>query len=171
MGFPAESMRSKAQIIFNLLILLFFVVFLWMARGWPLQARLFPFAIGIPMLLIAAVRLVLDLKGTTAKTSAPESRVDFQFTQGMDSALVRRRTITMFLWIWGGLLSIWLFGFALTIPLLVFLYLKVHSSESWFLSVSLTASAWLILWGLFDELLHLPFPRGLLFEWLARLGS
>lgn len=164
-------MRSKAQIIFSALILLFFLVFLWMARGWPLQARLFPYAIGIPMLLIAVVRLALDLKGTTAKTSAPESRLDFQFTQGMDAALVTRRTITMFLWIWGGLLSVWLFGFAFTIPLLVFFYLKVQSRERWLLSMGLTAAAWLVLWGLFDEVLHLPFHRGVLYEWLGRIVS
>jgi len=164
-------MRSKAQITFSLFILFFFVLFLWMARDWPLQARLFPLAIGIPMLVIAAVRLGLDLKGTAAKTSPPESRVDFQFTQGMDIAQVTRRTITMFLWIWGGLLSVWLFGFAFTIPLLVFLYLKVQSGESWLLSMGLAVSAWLILWGLFDKLLHLPFPRGLFFEWFIRVVS
>ncbi len=164
-------MRSKAQIAFSLLVFLFFVLFLWMARGWPLQARLFPWTIGFTMLFIAAIRLGLDLLGTSSKTSRPEARVDFQFTAGIEVGLATRRTVSILLWIWGGLLSVWLFGFAVTIPLLVFLYLKVQSGESWLLSMLLTAAAWLMLWGLFDKLLHIPFHRGVFYEWLGRIVS
>jgi hypothetical protein len=52
------------------------------------------------------------------------------------------------------------------VPLVVFLYLKVQSKERWPLSIALSAGAWLFFYGLFDRLLHLPFPDGVLIAWL-----
>jgi hypothetical protein len=45
----------------------------------------------------------------------------------------------------------------------VFLYLKLAGNEGWTLTILLTALSWLFMEGLFDRLLHLPFPRGWLF--------
>jgi hypothetical protein len=53
------------------------------------------------------------------------------------------------------------------VPLIVFLYLKVQSRESWLLSVTLAVFAWLFFYGLFDRLLHIPFPDGEIFNWLG----
>ena len=160
-------MKIRPQIIFSLLLVFFFALFVYEARGWRLQARLYPWAIGIPMLFLALAQLVLDLKGIGPKKTQDAAPVDFQFTQGIDPTLARRRTINIFSWIFGFLAGIWLLGYSLTVPLLVFLYLKVQSREGWVLSVVLTASAWLFFWGLFDRLLHLPFPEGQLLTWLG----
>ena len=160
-------MKIRTQVIFVLLLTLFFALFVYQARDWRLQARLYPWAIGIPMLVLALVQLVLDLKGITPKKSQGDTPVDFQFTQNIDPTLARRRTINIFSWIFGFLAGIWLLGYSLTVPLLVFLYLKVQYREGWALSIVLTAAAWLFYWGLFDRLLHLPFPEGQLLTWLG----
>ena len=49
-------------------------------------------------------------------------------------------------------------------PLFVFLYLKLAGKEGWVLSLSMTALSWLTMEGLFNRLLHLPFPEGWLFS-------
>jgi hypothetical protein len=49
----------------------------------------------------------------------------------------------------------------------VFLYLKFQSRESWPLTIALTMVAWIFFYGLFDRLLHLPFPDGEIFVWLG----
>lgn len=160
-------MKPRPQFYLTLGITIFLAYFIWEAREWRLQARLYPWAIGIPALILALVQLVLDLKGIEGKKSSDEAPVDFQFSQTTDSAVARQRTLNILSWILGFLLGIWLLGFALAIPLMVFLYLKVQSREGWGLSLTLTAASWLLFWGLFDRLLRLPFPEAQLFVWLG----
>jgi len=73
----------------------------------------------------------------------------------------------MFSWFLGFFLAIWLFGFSITIPLMVFTYLKIQSNEGWIISIVLTVAAWLVFYLLFVRLLTLPFPDGLIFTWLG----
>jgi hypothetical protein len=153
-------MKIKPRSLFSIAVVVFFAYFVYEAREWRLQARLYPWVIGIPMLLLALVHLVLESKVAGLKESSDGPPVDFQFTQTADPDLTRRRTINIFSWIAGFFLSIWLLGFSLSVPLLVFLYLKIQSRESWILSLVLAGTAWLLFWSLFIRLLHLPFPDG-----------
>ena len=159
-------MKLKPHIFFDLAVLLFFAFLVWEAKDWRLQARLFPWAIGIPMLLLAMLQLGTSLKHGEERTLL-ERPADFQFSRGIDPALARWRTINIFCWILGFVLGIWLVGFSIGIPLLVFLYLKVQTGEGWILSLSLTAGAWVLYRGLFEEILRLPLPEGQLFLWMG----
>ena len=132
-----------------------------------MQARLYPWAIGIPMVILALVQVILDLRGYKAKETSDGAPVDFQFTQTIEPALARKRAITMFSWLLGFFLLVWLLGFEYGIPLMVFGYLKFQSNESWVLSIILTVLAFVFFWLLFVKLLTLPFPQGLIFTWLG----
>jgi putative tricarboxylic transport membrane protein len=147
--------------------LIFFIVFVYQAQEWRMQARLYPWAIGIPMLILALVQVVLDLKGYKPKETADGTPLDFQFTQAIEPEVARKRAITMFAWLLGFFLLVWLLGFEYGIPLMVFGYLKIQSNESWKLSIILTILAFAFFWVLFVKLLTLPFPEGLLFSWLG----
>ena len=160
-------MKPKPQIIFNFLVVLFFALLVWEAREWKIQARLYPWVIGIPMLFLAVVHFVMDMKGETRKKPVGQTPVDFQFTKGIDPVLAKWRTANIFSWIIGFLICVWLVGFSISILVGVFLYLKVQSRESWNLSLLLTAGAWLIYWGLFERLLRLPMPDGKIFLWMG----
>ncbi|HXG52912.1 MAG TPA: tripartite tricarboxylate transporter TctB family protein [candidate division Zixibacteria bacterium] len=160
-------MKIRPAAVFSLCALVFFGVFVYQAQEWRLQARLYPYAIGFPMLALAIAQVILDLRGYTAKQRADATPMDRQFAQGVDAGVARHRTWNIFAWIFGFFLSIWLLGFSLSVPLLVFTYLKIQSREPWPLSVILTASSWLIFYGLFIRLLNLPFPEGLVFSWLG----
>jgi len=132
-----------------------------------MQARLYPWAIGIPMLILALVQVILDLRGYKAKETSDGAPVDFQFTKTIEPAVARKRAITMFSWLFGFFLLVWLLGFEYGIPLMVFGYLKFQSNETWFLSIILTVLAFVAFWILFVKLLTLPFPQGLIFTWLG----
>jgi hypothetical protein len=138
-----------------------------MAQDWRMQARLYPWAIGIPMLILAIVQVILDLKGHKAKASADATPMDFQFTKDIDPVTARKRTFIMFGWLIGFFFAIWLLGFPIAITLMMFTYLKFQGRESWGLSIALTVIAWFFFWGLFVRLLHLPFPDGLVVTWLG----
>ena len=99
-------MKLRPAALFSLVVLIFFCVFVYEAQEWRMQARLYPFAIGIPMLIFAIVQFILDLKGVKAKESSDGAPMDFQFSaqKEMDPALVKHRTIVMFSWMFGFLL-------------------------------------------------------------------
>ena len=160
-------MKVRPQAIFSFLFLVFFIVFAYVAKDWRLQARLYPWVIGIPMVILALVQVILDLKGVERKQqdAAP---VDFQFAQAtVEPAVAKRRAITMFAWFFGFFFGIWLLGFSLTIPLMVFGYMYIQSKEKLWLTLTLTAIAWLFFWSLFVKLLTLPFPDGVILTWLG----
>jgi hypothetical protein len=119
------------------------------------------------MLILAIVQLILDLRGIERKQPSDATPMDFQFQKTVDPALARRRTYNIFGWLFGFFISIYLLGFSITIPLMVFTYLKIQSKESWQISITLTAIAWLFFHFLFVRLLTLPFPEGLIFTWLG----
>jgi hypothetical protein len=157
-------LKFRASALFSLVVLIFFCVFVYEAKEWRMQARLYPFVIGIPMLIFAIVQFVLDLKGVKPKESTTDGApMDFQFQQtDIPDDVVRKRTITMFAWMFGFFAMIWLVGYVIAIPLMVFCYLKFQSSESWALSTTLTVIAFVFFYFLFVRLLNLPFPDGAL---------
>jgi hypothetical protein len=160
-------LKIRPAAIFSFCALIFFCVFVYMAQDWRMQARLYPWAIGIPMLILAIVQVILDLKGVQAKSSADATPMDFQFTKDIDPVTARKRTFIMFGWLVGFFFAIWLFGFPIAITLMMFTYLKFQGRESLGLSIALTVIAWFFFWGLFVKLLHLPFPEGLVITWLG----
>ena len=160
-------MKITAPAIFSFCALIFFCVFVYLAQDWRMQARLYPWAIGIPMLILAIIQVILDLKGIKAKPSSDATPMDYQFSQVTDPALARKRTIIMFSWLVGFFFGIWLLGFPIAIALMMFTYLKFQGRESWVLSIALTVIAWIFFWGLFVKLLTLPFPEGLIVTWLG----
>jgi len=163
-------MKFKPQALFALVVLIFLIVFVYEAKDWRMQARLYPWAIGIPMIFLAVLYIFRELTGKNEKIQqqqAGNAPVDFQFTKGVDKDTARKRTISIFSWIFGFFLGIWLIGFSYMVPLFVFLYLKVQSHERWPISIALTGGAWLLFWGLFNRVLRLPFPDGQVMVWLG----
>jgi len=160
-------LKVRPQAIFSFVFLIFFIVFAYQAKDWRLQARLYPWVIAIPMVVLALIQVIFDLKGIERKQedAAP---VDFQFTQTtVEPKEARRRAINIFGWFFGFFGGIWLVGFSIAIALMVFGYLKIQSNEKWPISIILTVLAWVSFWGLFVKLLNLPFPDGMIQTWLG----
>jgi hypothetical protein len=163
-------LKIRPAAIFSFLALIFFIVFVYQAQGWRMQARLYPWAVGIPMVILALIQVIFDLKGVESKPDSGGAPVDFQMAQNVDPELAKKRAINMFSWIFGFFIMIWLLGFAIAIPMMMFGYLKIQSKEPWRLSIILTACGWFAFWGLFVWLLNLPFPQGLILDWFG-IGS
>ena len=163
-------MKIRPAALFSFCALIFFCVFVYLAHDWRPQARLYPWVIGIPMLFLAVAQVIFDLKGVQAKKSDDATPMDFQFTQEIDPVTAKKRAIIMFSWLVGFFLLIWLLGFPIGIPLMMFCYLKFQGEEPWVLSIALTIIAWVCFYALFVKLLTLPFPEGLIITWLS-LGT
>ena len=131
-----------------------------------MQARLYPYVIGIPMIILAILQVIFDLKGVEGKKddAAP---VDVQFAQNIEPAVAFKRTVNIFTWFFGFFFGCWLVGFSITIPVIVFSYMYFHGKEKFMLAATLTVIAFIFYYSLFVKLLNLPFPDGMVQTWLG----
>lgn len=133
------------------------------AWSWPWKAALFPLVIGVPVFVLAAAEVLWVVFGTTERGEAK----DFQSSHDLPDSEVLRRSAVAAVWILGFLAAVVLLGFPTAVPLFVLLYLRLQGKEAWLFSAVFAAAAWLFFYGLFDRLLHLPFPEGWLRTWLG----
>ena len=133
------------------------------ALAWPWKTALFPLAVGIPLFCLAAVEVLWVILRPQAR---PETK-DFQLSDHLPADVALRRTALALGWILGFFTAIVLLGFPIAVPLFMFLYLRLQAMESWTLCTVLTLAVWAVFYGLFDRLLHLPFPDGWILTWLG----
>ena len=156
-------MHSRASLALALGIMAvsgYAVVAAWL---WPWKAALFPLVIGIPVFVLSALEAAWVLFGKTERGEVQ----DFQLARDVPEREVVRRSAAAAGWILAFFAAIVLFGFAIAVPLFVFLWLKLQANESWLFSATFTAGVWGFFYGLFDRLLHLPFPAGWALSWLS----
>jgi hypothetical protein len=154
--------HKKASLALSVLIMIVSGYGVIAATAWPLKAALFPLVIGVPLFCLAAAEALWTLFGS-APAGSGEAR-DFQLSIGKDTI---RRTLAASAWILAFFAAIVLLGFPVAVPLFVFLYLRLQGREGWGVSIIMTAAVWGVFYGLFDLLLHLPFPAGWLLAWLG----
>jgi hypothetical protein len=159
-------LKIRPAAIFSFLSLIFFIVFVYQAFEWRLQARLYPLAIGVPMIILAIIQVILDLKGVESKQT-DAAPVDVQMGQNVDPVVAFKRTVQIFSWFFGFFFGCWLVGFTITIPVIVFSYMYFYGKEKLFLAATLTVIAFIFYYTLFVRLLNLPFPDGMIQTWLG----
>ena len=158
-----RQIQFGAAALFTTAIIVLLALALWQSRNFGYRAGLFPWVIGMPTLLLAVGQLIRDLYGkkkakVAGLAESVETHVDIA------PALVRQRTISILAWTVGFFLAIWLIGFSYAVPLTIFLYLKFAGKENWPITIGVTFFSWLFYWSLFERLLNVPFPEGLLIE-------
>jgi len=166
---PVREVKEQPPIslwvpVFTLIVVGFFAWTLWEAREWWFRARLFPWAIGFAGLALALLQFIYD-----GAALAKSMRAGREVKSDEESAVAQQRTVKMVAWILGFFAAIWSLGFSVAVPLTILVYLK-GAQERWPISIALAGLGWLAFYGLFDHLLHVPFPEGQLFLWVEQLG-
>jgi hypothetical protein len=167
-----EEIPTSSRLFHSLFALFFVLIFAYVLRevffGFGVdenRAALFPLIIGVPGLALASWAFGKDVFTTTrVVTGGGEPAVG---EVEVEPEVARKRMISIICWVLGFFFSIWFVGFIWSSVIATFLYLKVGARENWIMSISLTALSWLFFAGLFDRMLHLPFPEGQLFIWLG----
>lgn len=155
----------KGQALFCLLLIGVSAFAIFSAFGWTFKAKLFPFSVSIPLLVLATVQLLITLFGKEKTNDS--AAMDIDFTTDVPPELVRRRVIGVFCWIISFILFVFLLGFPVTVPLFIFLFLKCQSEVSWLTSITLTAITWSGFYLLFQRLVHIQFQDGAIQTWLG----
>jgi TctA family transporter len=162
-GAPQPRMQFGAAALFTVVIAILLTLALWQSRNFGYRAGLFPWVIGTPTLILALGQLARDVYGKKKKKIAGlaesvETHIEIA------PEIVRQRTLAILLWTIGFFVAIWLLGFSYAVPLTLFLYLKFGGNEKWPMTIAVTFFTWLFYWSLFEWLLNVPFPEGLLIE-------
>jgi TctA family transporter len=128
------------------------------------RAALFPWVIGLPSFALAIFIFIQDSCRSTKKIRLEQ--IGFESEREVPPAVERQRTIAITCWIIGFFLAIWILGFVPASAIATLLYLKLGAQERWPVTLAISAACWLFFFGLFDYALQMPFPTGLLFDWL-----
>ena len=170
-------MNLAISAIFTLVITVLVAAGLYTSRDWSLQARLFPWTIGIPALGLCLIQLFMDLwKAVRPGSEAVDDDqgiMDLKVDKDVAPALVMRRAANIFAWISGLFASIWLVGFLVSIPLFILFYMRFQSRETLLSSLAWTAVTVGFIIGLFHYILRVPWSypviawlQEILLEWI-----
>jgi putative tricarboxylic transport membrane protein len=156
---PAGGIRFGPAVWFTLVTILLLALALWQSRNFGFRAGLFPWVIGIPTLILAFAQLGRDLYGKKKKKVAEYQEAPGEEVTPQET---RQRTLSIIIWTVAFFLVIWILGFSYAVPITILAYLIIAAKEKWPIVVGVTFFTWLFYWGLFEKLLNVPFPEGLL---------
>lgn len=97
-------MNLVISAIFTLIITILFLAGLYTSRDWSIQARLFPWTIGLPTLCLCLLQLFMALwKAVRREPEEEDDRgiMDLKVDKDVAPALVVRRAANIFAWISG----------------------------------------------------------------------
>jgi hypothetical protein len=179
------SLLSRSAM--TLVMLVLFVTLVWIASGYPANARFMPFVVGIPAIGLCLLQLVLDTRerrrvaesavqpSLFAEKEADISRlagrkVDFEVahealpvvqTEPEFSAKeTARRELTLWGWFLGFVGSILLFGFWITIPIFLVSFLRLQARASWRMALLLGIGATAVLYFAFETVFRIEVHPG-----------
>jgi putative tricarboxylic transport membrane protein len=158
---PERGLQFGWPVVFTGCVIVLLALALWQSRNFGVRAGLFPWVIGTPTLLLALIQLAKDFKGHK-KVSGPA--FEGEGAVEVSSEVATRRTLTILGWTVGFFIAIWLLGFSYAVPLTMVLYLKFAGREKWPITVIMTFCTWGFFYLLFQKMLNVPFPDGLIFD-------
>jgi hypothetical protein len=149
----------------TLFMVVVFAAAIWWGWEWPYIAKLMPvYVSALPGLVLALVQLFRDASRWEVRQAGVGGSIDMDDShRGVaDKRVELHRTLVFFAWFIGGALGIWLLGIIYSLPLLVFFYALVDGKEKLSTSVIMGVCAYALIWGLFEYVLEMRWPPGLL---------
>jgi hypothetical protein len=153
--------RATEQIIFTAFIGLVIIGALFVASDWPVRASIIILLLGGVGVILTGIQLAMDYKAIRTEGSQI-TRLTFE-VQAIEHR-GRWGSLEIWAWLWGLFFAIHLIGFPIALPLFVFLYVKLYGG-AWLTTIILTAVTWGFLYGIYEYVLSVPWPK----PWLAYL--
>ncbi len=162
--------RPGNDILISALLVLLLAWVVWEARDWPLRTRLFPWAIGFPVLALALAQLAhccwTVIRHRSMHGGGGQADEKTEATVAIDSTSARRRALSISIWTIAFALGFWLLGFKVGSLLLSPGFLRFQARESWKLSLVYGVAVYLFFLVGFEMVLRVPLPPGALATWL-----
>jgi hypothetical protein len=182
-------MMAIAKNPMSIAMLAIFVVMVGIASTYPAGARFMPFVIGIPAILLCLLQMVLDIRAARQAPEAKDHRSEMEIAEQRVSEMTGRQMtfeaahmapeITVSEnptgiresreWlIWGYILAlvggVLFFGYTITIPVFILLFLRWEAKCSWFKAALYAGVGATLLLALFSYGLRFQLHRGFFTE-------
>jgi hypothetical protein len=128
---------------------------LWFAREWPIRASIGVLVLGSIGAVLAIWQLALDARISGARPERSQLEVPAAESES------RWGNVEIWCWILGFYLLIITIGFPIAVPLFVLAYSKFYRA-GWALAFMLCGIAWGFVYGVFEKVLHVPWPTPLI---------
>jgi hypothetical protein len=142
-------------LLFTLFIGIAMAAALWFARDWPIRAS-------IGVLVLGSIGVVLAIWQFALDAGKSDARVErSQFEMPLAERENKWGNVEIWCWIVGLYLLIVTIGFPIAVPLFVLVYSKFYGA-GWALGLILSTIAWGFVYGVFEKILHVPWPTPLI---------
>jgi len=147
----------------------FFIYLLLSVGDLRLEAARLPRMTAIGGLVLVVAFIAQKMWGAIqGKPIAAAQILDTGFDEeGLSKRVVVTRTLRLSTWFGGMLAAIWFVGYHVAVPAFVFFYLLVFGKTKWWLAAIGGAAFFLLIYGLFDLVLHTIWPQPALLRWLS----
>jgi hypothetical protein len=173
--------QFRALQLFPVFILCLVGVMMAQAITWNFSAKIIPMIVGSGAIFFCSLSLLNDMfKAETHKLRSLEAIAMGQVEQKMhmdigsnithlDSRTVLLRGAIFFGWMIGFLASMALIGLIPTVPIFVISFMRIEGREPWKIVLPMTAGITFLVYGLFDQLLSIPWPGSVLGDFFPSL--
>jgi len=161
--------RTRNDILISGVLVILFLWFVWEARDWPFRTRFFPWAIGFPVLGLAAIQFGLSI--WAAFRAQPAEAVEKvqgkavktnEMRRSLDASVMRQRTVSIAAWAVCFALGLWILGFKVGGLLLSAAFLRLQAHETWLMSLGYGLAVYLFFFVGLEKALAFALPPGLL---------
>jgi hypothetical protein len=166
---PKMSFDLVLESILVSLVTGYFIYLLLAVRNLRPEAARLPTVTALGGLVLVAAFIAQKIwDATHPKQNTAVQILDTGFDEdGLSGRLVLIRTLRLASWFGGMLAAIWFVGYHVTVPVFVFFYLLVFGETKWWLAVTAGAVFFLLIYVLFDLVLHTEWPEPALLRWLS----
>jgi hypothetical protein len=185
-----SSITKYSNSYMTVFMLVIFTGMVIIASGYPAGARFMPYVLGFPAIALCLLQLFLDARerhrnnAVAADTPSEVQRAEEQVSravghqvhfdvgdillpeQGLPPGEQLRREVIVWVYFLSLILGIILFGFHLSVPVFLIVFLRYRAEASWKLTLGLTVSVCIFLFATFEYLLHITLHTGFITDWI-----
>lgn len=167
-------MRLNDRTFFTLAVFVLVLGFLVLSLDYQPRARLVPLIIAVPTLLLTLLQLLIDMVPAVARRFSflleydlfgiDTRRAAEPSEETGSSSAVYRRELNFAAWLLLLMALIYFLGYLVAIPLFLILFLRLRSSESWPMTLSITAVTWAFVYVVFIVVMGAPLHEGVVWK-------
>jgi hypothetical protein len=159
----AAELQKFTSLPFAIFMLAVFSYAIFQARGWPEEAGLLVDCFCYPGAAFCLVIIINDIREfATAKDGEFSGPIGRQYANAIRASKEPLGILGVYGSFAGIIIVTYIAGQMIALPLYVFIYLKILHKESWTLTLIYTFLSWLLLWGMFGEIIHVVWHPPLL---------
>ncbi|WP_321818152.1 MULTISPECIES: tripartite tricarboxylate transporter permease [unclassified Paraburkholderia] len=134
------------------------------AQSWLLMARIGPTVIASILVVAGSISLFYKVFFVPVKAAGGNGihmDVSGDHAEKLPNAVTLTRAARFFGWFVGFLACMSVIGMIPTVPIVIVAYMRIEGRESWKLSLILAACVTALIYGVFDQIIHIPWPSSL----------